>query len=217
MATPDPARLYAERADGYVRFVRSVGYPAGLRAWFRESPLLRSGLRVLDAGCGTGIVTLALREALVRRGLEPGTLHGFDLTPAMLERFRARLERRGIRDIELVQADVLRLDALPPAWSDYDLIVSASMLEYLPRERLVDALAGLRGRLKDGGRLVLFITRHNVLTRPLIGRWWQSNLYGAHELAEAFDRAGFSDVAFGRFPLAFRYLALWGHIVVARR
>jgi ubiquinone/menaquinone biosynthesis C-methylase UbiE len=84
VAAPDPARLYAERADGYVRFVRSVGYPAGLRAWFRESPLLRTGQRLLDAGCGTGFATLALRDALVRRGLEPGTLHAFDLTPAML-------------------------------------------------------------------------------------------------------------------------------------
>jgi SAM-dependent methyltransferase len=215
--TADPVRLYTERADSYVRFVRLVGYPAGLRAWFRASPLLRSGLRVLDAGCGTGILTLALHDALVRRGLQPGRLHGFDLTPAMLDRFRAALQRRAIGDIELVQADVLQLAALPASWCDYDLIVSASMLEYLPRDRLVDALAGLRGLLGEGGSLVLFITRRNALMRPLIGRWWDSNVYDARELAESFDAAGFSDVAFDSFPLAFRHLALWGHVVVARR
>ena len=50
-----------------------------------KSPLLRSDMRVLDAGCGTGAVLLALREALGTRGLVHGPFHGFDITPAMLD------------------------------------------------------------------------------------------------------------------------------------
>lgn len=214
--TPDPARLFTDRADPYVRFVRFVRYPQGLRAYFLHSSLLRPGLRVLDAGCGTGILTLALRDALLRRGLAPGPTHAFDLTPAMLERFRAALERRQIRDVEIAQADVLELGRLPAAWRDYDLVVSASMLEYLPPARLAAALGGLRSLLKEDGALVLFITRRNWLTRPLIGRWWRSNLYRASDLERAFREAGFAAIAFGRFPLPFRYLGLWGHVVEAR-
>jgi SAM-dependent methyltransferase len=213
----DPVRLYTERTESYVRFVQFVGYPQGLRAYFRGSPLLRSGLRVLDAGCGTGIVTLALREAILDRDLCPGPLHGFDLTPAMIGRFRQTLQRRAIPGIEVVQANVLQLDALPESWDNYDLIVSASMMEYLPRNRLVDALRGLRGLLSDSGSLLLFITRCNWLTRPLIGRWWTANLYDSGELEDSFRRAGFLTVAFRRFPLGFSYLNLWGHIVQARR
>jgi hypothetical protein len=108
------------------------------------------------------------------------------------------------------------LARLPTFWRDYDLIVSASMLEYLPRARLGGGLGGLRARLKDGGSLVLFITRGNWLTRPLIGRWWQSNLYTANELDHAFREAGFGATTFGRFPPPFRHLALWGYIVEAR-
>jgi hypothetical protein len=89
------------------------------------------------------------------------------------------------------------------------------MLEYLPRNRLADALRGLRGRLRENGRFVLFMTRRNWLTRPLIGHWWRSNLYGADELREAFRQAGFSRFEFRSFPPSARYLAMWGHVIEA--
>ena len=209
-------RLFTRKTQSYVRFIRFVLYPQGIRSYLLRSPLLRSGLRVLDAGCGTGVVTLALREALLARGFTPGPLQGFDVTPAMLERFAQQLEKRGIRGVEVAQADVLQLDGLPRSWQNYDLIVSASMLEYIPPDRLVAALSGLRSLLHRDGRFILFITRRNWLMRLLIGRWWQSNLYDAPELEEAFRRAGFANVAFGEFPPLFRHLAHWGHIVEAR-
>jgi len=213
----DAVRMYSDRSDSYLRFVRAVLYPEGLRAFFHDAAVLRSGLRVLDAGCGTGIVSLALRQALLDRGFAPGPMHGFDLTPAMLDRFRATLAARGIEGIELAQADVLDLRQLPAAWNGYDLVVTASMFEYLPPAQVSAALAGLRSRLRDGGRLLLFITRRNRLTQPLIGRWWQANLYGVDELTRAFQEAGFAAIHFRAFPVRFRYLALWGHIVEAER
>ena len=218
MAAPaDARRLFTEKHGSYVRFIRLVRYPQGIRAFFLRSPLLRSGLHVLDAGCGTGVVTLGFRDALVRRGLTPGPLQAFDLTPAMLDRFRETLRRRGIEGVATVQANVLALETLPDGWADYDLIISASMLEYVPRDRLADALRGLRARLHPDGRFLLFMTRRNWLTRPMIGRWWRSNLYGADELREVFRHAGFSDLAFRRFPPAARHLAVWGHVIEAGR
>jgi ubiquinone/menaquinone biosynthesis C-methylase UbiE len=215
--TADALRLFTERHETYVRFIRAVRYPQGLRAFFLASPHLRPGLRVLEAGCGTGALTLAVYDAAVRRGAPLAALNVFDLTPAMLGQLQATLERRGIEGVELAEADVLRLDALPASWHDYDLVVSASMLEYVPRQRFVDALHELRARLGNGGRLIVFVTRRNLLTRMMIGRWWQANLYTERQLAEAFGRAGFSRVSFPGFPLSARYLSVWGHVVEAQR
>ncbi len=214
-ASIDPQALFTRRSGSYDLFIGLVRYRQGLRAFFRHSPLVRSGLHVLDAGCGTGALTLALREAILSRGLSPGPMQGFDLTPAMLERFRRRLQASAIDRVELTQGDVLQLGALPSGWKEYDLVVSASMLEYVPRDRFVDALNGLRGLLNRNGRFLLFITKRNWLMRPLIGRWWHSHLYTAPELTEAFRHAGFATLSFREFPVQYGYLATWGHIIEA--
>jgi len=209
------AQFFDRRTARYDHFIRLMRYPQGLRAFFRRSSFLRSGLGILDAGCGTGALTLAVREALSERALAARSFHGFDLTPSMLEHLRVRLRAQAIDDVELRQADVLRLETLPHDWTDYDLIVSASMLEYLPRERLADALSGLRARLRADGRFVLFITRRNWLMQPLIGAWWRSNLYSASEVRGALRQAGFARITFHTFPAQFRYLDVWGHIAEA--
>ncbi len=209
--------IYSARIDAYLRFVRAVGYPRGLRAVFMESPALRPDLRILDAGCGTGVTTFALRSALEARGMSARRIDGFDLTPAMLDRFRARLDRTGVEDVHLVRANVLHLESLPEDWVDYDLVITASMLEYVPRTELATALTGLRSRLREGGVLQLFITRNNFLMRPLIGRWWSANLYTRSELRNLLKEAGFSEFSFSHFPFPHRLLDLWGHVVRARR
>jgi SAM-dependent methyltransferase len=213
--TSDPRRLFTERPDAYARFIRAMRYPQGLRAFWRTSSLLRSGMRILEAGCGTGALTFAVWDAAAERRMSLAALDAFDLTPAMLDRLRASIARRGVTAIALAEADVLNLEALPSGWEGYDLVVSASMLEYVPRDRFVEALAGLRRRLRDDGRFVLFMSRRNPFTRLLVGRWWQSNLYTAVELREAFRAAGYRRIAFPGFPLAARHLATWGHVVEA--
>ncbi len=212
----DASQLYAERADQYVRFVRGLGYPGGLRAIFRRHSTLGPDLSVLDAGCGTGIVTLALRDAMLERGHRPGRFDAFDLTQEMLDRFRQTLDERSIEGVRLAQANVLELHTLPDDWEGYDLVVSASMMEYLPRDELAAALGGLRARLKPGGALALFMTKKNWLMRGLIGKWWSAETYTQGELREAFRDAGFASVSFDRFRLHYSYLNLWGHVVVAR-
>ena len=217
-ATANPREFFTKRHRTYARFIAATRYRQGLTAYFMESPLLREGLRILDAGCGTGALTTAVADALSRRGLRAAALHGFDLTPAMLEHLSLNAKtRKSLEGLQLAQADVLNLSHLPDGWSDYDLLVSASMLEYVPRDQFAKALRQLKDRLKPGGVLTLFITRRNPAMRLLIGFWWASNLYSRQELEDAFRVAGFEKVQFPTFPTRAANMALWGHIVQATR
>lgn len=209
----DVKQLYTEKIDTYLSFISVFRSFQALQAFFESYELLRCDLRILDAGCGTGTAALALVKALRRRNLDYQVIHAFDLTPAMLARFRENLTQRDISNVHLREANVLKLERLPPSWTNYDLIVSVAMLEYLPRADLVTALTSLRTRLARHGWLLLFITRKNWITKLLIERWWKAHRYTREELREAFISAGFRDVTFRRYPYSYFWQNLWGYVV----
>ena len=77
----------------------------------------REGLAILDLGCGTGLAG-AMFQATGPRGWT-----GVDLSPAMIEKARAR----GIYD----HLDVADLESALPRRAVYDLILAADTLVYL--------------------------------------------------------------------------------------
>ncbi|MGW7080185.1 class I SAM-dependent methyltransferase [Streptomyces sp. NPDC054871] len=105
---------------------------------------LRSGDRVLDAGCGTGRALPALREAVGPSGV----VLGVDLTPAMLEAAtRAGRDREG----RLLLADVTRL---PVRDAVLDAVFGAGLISHLPDP--AENLRELRRVVRPGGALALF-------------------------------------------------------------
>lgn len=101
-----------------------------------------AGRRILDAGCGAGPLTVALRE----RGAE---VSGFDLSSGMLEIARQRLGP----DVDLRVADVA--EPLPYADNAFDDVVASLVLHYL--EDWGPALAEFHRVLKPGGRLIVVV------------------------------------------------------------
>src|SRR5207302_57957 len=57
-------------------------------------PHLRSGMRLLDIGCGPGSITLGLAEVVA-----PGEVVGIDLRPEAVEQSRAAAAQRGIANV----------------------------------------------------------------------------------------------------------------------
>lgn len=106
-----------------------------------------AGRRVLDAGCGAGPLSAALRD----RG---ATITGFDLSAAMIALARRRLGE----DADLRVADLA--DPLPYPDAAFDDVVASLVLHYL--EDWTGPLAELRRVLRPGGRLVASVN-HPVL------------------------------------------------------
>src|SRR5262249_21569724 len=62
------------------------------------------------------MVTFALLNVLRQNNFDYRDIDAFDLTPAMLVRFQQTLKDRAITRVQLRQAEVLALDALPTTW-----------------------------------------------------------------------------------------------------
>jgi SAM-dependent methyltransferase len=172
-------------------------------------------MRILDAGCGTGTATFALLEAQRLNQSFFKSIDGFDLTPAMLARFQERLKSLNLTNVRLREANVLEPQAFPTDWVHYDLVISAAMLEYVPKAELTRALAALRIRLAPDGRLLLFISRRIWITRLLIERCWKANRYTREQLEAALHSAGFTNIEFRKFPFPYFWQNWWGHVVAA--
>ena len=188
-------KLYTERASFYDRlFIDFLGWGKELQRFFQNSNYLHPDARILDAGCGTGIITRVLYQLARDKGYQEIQFHAFDLTQNMLDVFQEWITEREATNVELQQADVLELEVLPSNWNEYDMIVSSTMLEYLPAEKVQQALRNLKQLLKSEGILLLFVTRRNLITRLLAEKWWKTRVYEESEIRSILRGLGFSEI-----------------------
>jgi SAM-dependent methyltransferase len=188
--------LYTERASFYDRlFVDFLGWGKELKTFFQKSDYLKPDVKILDAGCGTGIITRVLYQLASDKHTQGIQFHAFDLTQSMLDVFQQWVVGQQADNIELRQADVLNLAGLPAHWTGYDLIISSTMLEYIPPEKAKDALGNLSMLLGPDGNLLVFVTRRNFLTQWVARMWWKTNVYKESEIHSFFQNLGFKLIA----------------------
>jgi ubiquinone/menaquinone biosynthesis C-methylase UbiE len=137
----------------------------------------RSGLRVLDAGCGRGETLLACARA----GAE---VAGVDYSEAAVE-----LTREALTDFPDADVRVGDITALPWADDTFDRVQFSDVIEHLDPPQTVPALRELRRVLRPGGFLLVH-TAPNLLfmrygwpaTRPFL------RLLGKSDVAAGVDR-----------------------------
>jgi ubiquinone/menaquinone biosynthesis C-methylase UbiE len=167
----------------------------GIGREFRRETLLlaniAAGERVLDVGCGTGVLTRLAASAV---GPSGGAI-GIDPSPGMIAvaRKKAALEASpaGFR--------LAAIEDLPYPDRSFDVVLSSFMLHHLPSEVKRIGLREVFRLLKDGGRLLAV-----DIDRPATPLWWlvlwpllfttsaAPNLRG--EIASYLGKAGFAPV-----------------------
>jgi len=154
----DPVSIYDRFTNLYDLMFRVNGYGRSLERYLRENPLpLAAGARVLDAGCGTGLLTLAFLRVHER----PVNVTSIDLSMRSLQTARRAVQKLGPgprRRVCFAQSNAL---ALPFADETFDLVLTSGVLEYLP---LRDGLAELSRVLAPGGHLVFVPVRPSPAT-----------------------------------------------------
>lgn len=129
-------QLWGNRARDWAAYTEQVGLP--LFGAALDAARVTAGTRVLDAGCGAGLLSLlaSLRGARVT---------AFDASPGLLEVVRERLP-----EAEVLQGD---LEALPREDASFDAAVAVNSLFYA--QDMARAMQELVRVVRLGGRVVV--------------------------------------------------------------
>lgn len=149
-ATKNRARAgtYYDRIARFYDLTFKVnGYGRALDQYLETHPLpISRGARILDAGCGTGLLTHALLRAI----RFPVAITALDLSSTSVVEARKSLYYSAgrKRDVTFAQGNLL---CLPFADESLDLVVTSGALEYV---KLSDGLTELARVIAPGGHLL---------------------------------------------------------------
>ncbi|MBF6590791.1 MAG: methyltransferase [Ktedonobacterales bacterium] len=140
-------------------------------------------VRLLDIGCGTGLLLAKLLDRLPQAAAT-----GVEASDAMLARARVTLAAHPAVRLERAALGPGETAGLPFAPATFDLVTCTSVLHYLAEP--VAALAGVRRLLAPGGQLVLLDYARpgprqlRLALDPLL-RWGDPGYRRAYTLTEA--------------------------------
>jgi SAM-dependent methyltransferase len=129
-------RLWGARAADWATYVEQVGLP--LFGAALDAARVTSGTRLLDAGCGAGLLALLA-------SLRGATVTAFDASPGLLAIARQRLPAADVREGDL--------EALPFADASFDAVTAVNSVFYA--QDMAAAMRELVRVVRPGGRVVV--------------------------------------------------------------
>lgn len=177
MATADSEYQLGSDAAELERLDRQGRSLAPATRTILQAAGLRSGMRVLDLGCGIGDVAFLAVELVG----PSGDVLGVDRSPDAVAQAKARAQQRGLGNVRFVEGDIHdRVSGGP-----FDAIIGRLVLMYVPDPAVV--LRTHAASLRPGGLVVPIEfdlhTARSVPPTPLVNQ-------ALSWLREAFARAG---------------------------
>lgn len=182
--------LYTRLADSYDVTLTLAGYKMAVEYFIKHIPFDTSkAIQILDAGCGTGFYSLALLKRFPN-----SQIVAFDLNREMIEKFKEKINKKGIgKRIDVFRADMCK--PLPLNTEEFDLIVTAGVLEYV---RIEQAVSNLRSYLKAGGYWINSPIKTNLFGK-IVGKMYKLKPYSRRKNIEVFGNNDFSLVEIAEF------------------
>ena len=144
---PKTAGRVLRRARWYDLFatVMTFGRDKAVRKKLIELAAPAPAEKVLDVGCGTGTLAIALKQRV-----GTGEVHGIDASPEMVQVAKEKADR----DSSNVDFRAALIEALPFPDASFDLVTSSLMLHHLPDDLKAKGFREILRVLKPGGRFV---------------------------------------------------------------
>ncbi|MBZ0283393.1 MAG: class I SAM-dependent methyltransferase [Anaerolineae bacterium] len=139
-------KYYTWRASNYDA---GTGFEAEHHLEAIQMANIHEGQRVLEVACGTGRATVDLASAVDTTG----RLDALDLTEAMLNQARAKIEKLGLSTRVHFKHGNAR--DLPYPEATFDILYNGYMFDLIPLDGFLPILREFERVLKPGGKLVL--------------------------------------------------------------
>jgi SAM-dependent methyltransferase len=165
--------------DAFQFVARGTAYQRRLASTYIRA---RAGDRVLDLGCGTGVMLACLPHV---------EYVGIDMSQAYIDACRRRHGGRGSFHCALLTADTVG------SFADFDVILAVGVIHHLDDNTAAELFRTARDALRPGGRLVtldgVFTAEQSRLKRALLEADRGRHVRSAEAYRE-LAAAGFDDV-----------------------
>lgn len=165
---------------------------------------LRSNMKVLDAGCGSGAITRMMAKAVY-----PETVVGMDIDPVFIEKARKAAESEAIENIRF---DLGNIDKMDYEDNSFDIFYCRLVLMHVNDP--VRSVSEMKRVTKKGGYVAASsIDDTSMITYPDSPRFWDLwrkygarasrrgvNRYIGRELYSIFNKSGLSSVSVHPMP-----------------
>lgn len=190
--------LYSKISSLYDIGLWLNGYKGAANFIIKQLPFNNNdAIKVLDAGCGSGLYSIA-----VLKNFPNAQIVAFDLNQEMTEKMKINLTRLGYGN----RTDVFVGNILENINNeqDFDLIITGGVLEYMNIEK---AVQNLTRYVRNGGYILNSPVRDNLLGK-LLAKFFGFTLHSSQENISVFELNGLGLLKPIKIPLRFFPISL---------
>jgi|GEM_PF-1516221 len=161
-----------------------TGYKKSVQDFISQLPFATEAtFKALDAGCGTGLYSIAILEQYPN-----AQITAFDLDSELVKHLRVKVARKKVENrTNLFVADI-QSELKEIYGQKFDLIITAGVLEYVPPKKTIQNLARF---LVPGGYFFNSPVRNNSLGK-LVCKIYACKPYSRIKNIGVFEESGFT-------------------------